>query len=62
MQHWPTRNDTVHCATMPETRVQASLLVLSLRQDWAWFKTDAFQHLRGESWCSSTPSGRLTLL
>lgn len=31
--HWPAKSDAVHHATMPEIRVQTSLLVLSLRGD-----------------------------
>lgn len=62
MQHWPARSDAVQHATMPEIRVQASLLVLSLRGEWVRFKNNVFQCLRRESQCSSTPSGRPTLL
>lgn len=31
--HWPAKSDAVHHTTMPEIRVQSSLLVLSLRGD-----------------------------
>jgi len=62
MQHWPARSDAVLHATMPEIRVQASLLVLTLRGDRVQFKNNVFQCLGGESQCSSTPSGRPTLL
>lgn len=52
----------MHHATMQEIRVQASLLVLSLRGDRVRLKNNVFQCLRGEGQCSSTPSGRTTLL
>lgn len=60
--HWPARSDAVHHATVSEIRVQNSLLVLSLREDRLWFKNNVFQCLREGNECSSTPSGRPTLL
>lgn len=62
MQGWLARSDAVHHATMPEIRVQPSVLVWSLRGGRAGLKNNVFQCLQGASQSSSSPSGRLTLL